>query len=451
VLGARSEDIVTSLEPEETPMIRFPFLLFAFSLLMLCACGDGDSSTSPSATSDVAQVAPDAPDASQSADTSSDASVSGDSEEGTADTAPAHGPLAEGELAVVEPGGETICSRGTDFRFFAVGGNTDKIVLDFAGGGACWNDITCGVADAIFSPEAPSKEEIEGMVASGYSPGFYDLDNPDNPFLGWTLVHIPYCTGDVHWGNNVVDYNDDLTIHHKGHVNFQAVMQWVKERYPDPSHIMVTGCSAGAYGAVGSSPHVQKTWPDTKLTVLADSGAGIITQNFFQDSFPNWNATEMVPWWLPELEGKSVDDLDIVSLYSAIVNGIPDMRVAQYNTAFDRDQIFYYDVMGGEAEDWHPKLVETLAEITARAPAFRHYTAPGPIHCLHPYDFFYEREVNGVAYSAWLYELAHGADAPDTVACAGESCLDDPICAACLDGTSGDPGCGWCDGWDPAP
>jgi hypothetical protein len=103
--------------------------------------------------------------------------------------------------------------------------------------------------------------------------------------------------------------------------------------------------------------------------------------------------------------------------------------------------------MGGDAEDWNPALVDALDAISAAAPAFRHYTAPGPIHCIHPYDLFYEREVGGVSYADWLYELAHGEDPPDSVKCEGAACLDDALCNACLDGSSTDPGCGWCDGW----
>ena len=105
--------------------------------------------------------------------------------------------------------------------------------------------------------------------------------------------------------------------------------------------------------------------------------------------------------------------------------------------------------MGGEAADWSGKLRETLATITSRAPGFRHYLAPGPIHCIHPYEFFYERVVEGVSYADWLYELAHGEEPPDTVQCQGDGCLDDPLCAACNAGTNNDPGCGWCDGWAP--
>ena len=157
--------------------------LLSCILFALCAGCSDDSSTGSAPEAGAADVS--------AADVSA-ADVS------ATDAATGAAPLADGELAIVEPGGETICSRGTDFRFFAVGGESDKIILDFAGGGACWNEITCSVADAIFRPDAPSKEDIEAMVESGYSPGFYDLDNPDNPFLGWTLVHIPYCLSLIH-------------------------------------------------------------------------------------------------------------------------------------------------------------------------------------------------------------------------------------------------------------
>ena len=81
---------------------------------------------------------------------------------------------------------------------------------------ACWNDWTCSVADAIFSPEAPSAETIEGWAGESGVPGLYQLDDADNPLAGWTLLHIPYCTGDVHWGNATTNYGADLEIHHRG-------------------------------------------------------------------------------------------------------------------------------------------------------------------------------------------------------------------------------------------
>ena len=41
-----------------------------------------------------------------------------------------------------------------------------------------------------------------GMVSAGMAAdqgvgGFLDTANPDNPFKDWTIVYVPYCTGDL--------------------------------------------------------------------------------------------------------------------------------------------------------------------------------------------------------------------------------------------------------------
>ena len=50
----------------------------------------------------------------------------------------------------IEPGGDTICSRGQPWAFFFRPGVSNNLVVEFQGGGACWNDLTCSVADMIF-------------------------------------------------------------------------------------------------------------------------------------------------------------------------------------------------------------------------------------------------------------------------------------------------------------
>ncbi len=37
-----------------------------------------------------------------------------------------------------EPGGETTCSDGSPFRFFARPGDPEKLLVYFQGGGGCW-------------------------------------------------------------------------------------------------------------------------------------------------------------------------------------------------------------------------------------------------------------------------------------------------------------------------
>ena len=47
--------------------------------------------------------------------------------------------------------GATSCSRGDPFVFFVRKGRTDRVILEFMGGGACWSDATCGQNAPTFS------------------------------------------------------------------------------------------------------------------------------------------------------------------------------------------------------------------------------------------------------------------------------------------------------------
>lgn len=373
---------------------------------------------------------------------------------GAEDPAPKFPPPAPGALETVEPGGETICSRGTPYRFFAFGGDPERLVLDFEGGGACWNELTCSVAGAIFAEEAASTADVEAVRDHPDLGGIYRLDDAANPLMGWSLVHIPYCTGDVHWGDATHQYTEDNTIQHRGRQNVRAVFDWVADRYPAPDQILVTGCSAGAYGAIGYASWVAERWPDAEVTVLADSGAGIITDTFFADSFPNWNALPTLQEHLPELAAADLSDLSIEDLYLATARAYPKMRIAQYNTAFDKDQTFYYTAMGG-GSDWSERMRATVSTIASGADNFRHYLAPGQVHCIHPYRIFYERESGPsdapMDYVTWLDELINGAATPPSVICDGDGCMQDSVCDACAASDNPTTGlvCRWCDGWPP--
>ena len=357
-------------------------------------------------------------------------------------------PPAQGTVTVIEPGGETVCSRGTPFRFFGYGGDTKKLVLDFRGGGACWDQLTCSVQDAIFQPEAPSEDEVAQGFAEGSLEGIYRLDDARNPVQGWSLIHVPYCTGDIHWGDATHDYGGGLEVEHRGFVNAQTVIAWAHHHYPDATDILVTGCSAGAYGAIGHAAYVADRWPNAQIRVVADAGAGVITDDFFANSFPNWNAEPALPFWLPGLEGKEIDDLDIVDLYIAVATAYPNMRIAQHTAAYDRDQRFYYTAMGGNGDDWNGILLSKLQTIDDATDNFSYYVAQGPVHCLHVYDVFYDREVGGVAYTDWLDDILTADELPTPVACTADGCLSDPICEACKTDEDAYSACFWCSDWN---
>ncbi|MCA9542655.1 MAG: hypothetical protein KC620_27350, partial [Myxococcales bacterium] len=112
----------------------------------------------------------------------------------------------------IEPGGDTICSRGTDYRFFVRGGDPHRVIIDFQGGGACWDASTCSSAGSLFSEEVGQLSTFTGYLDSGVLGGIFD---DAGEFADWTIVHVPYCTGDVHWGNARAEYGPGLAIEHR--------------------------------------------------------------------------------------------------------------------------------------------------------------------------------------------------------------------------------------------
>lgn len=312
----------------------------------------------------------------------------------------------------MKPGGETICSRGSEYAYWVRPGTVNKVIIDFIGGGACWNALTCGFADQIFSD---SVDNVREAVEQNEPHGIYDHEKAENPFKDWYHVVVPYCTGDIHWGDSVTTYGegtaDEVTINHKGAVNARTVLSWVYENFSDPEQILVTGCSAGSYGAALWSADVMAQYPEANVLQFGDSGAGIITQEFFTESFPSWNAGAAFPKAIPELDPANLDitTMALPDLYAGIANHYPQHWMSQYNTAKDENQTFYFTAMGGSgADEWSKLMFESVGEIETRSKSFDSFIAPGEQHCILLYDNFYTVEAGGVKLSDWLADKVSG-------------------------------------------
>jgi hypothetical protein len=323
----------------------------------------------------------------------------------------------------IKPGGDSLCSRGTPYSFWVRPGKVNRLVVEFIGGGACWNQVTCSIAGQIFSPDV---EDLRSAIEKNQPVGIYDHDNPDNPVADWHHVIVPYCTGDIHWGNADVDYGNGVSIHHRGAANARAVLDWVYGNYDGPESVLVAGCSAGSYGSAMWAPYVAEHYKQSKLVQFGDSGAGVVTKQFFEESFPKWNAEEAFPTWMPELDPSQVDatTLTLPDLYATMAVHYPEHRFSQYNTNNDKNQRFYYEAMGGKGSEWSAKMYASLAEIEQRAPAVGSFVAPGDQHCILGFENFYTVNAGGVRLVDWLREALAGNE-PKDVACAGAECKAD--------------------------
>jgi hypothetical protein len=167
------------------------------------------------------------------------------------------------------------------------------------------------------------------------------------------------------------------------------------------------------------SGHIAEHYPEARVLQFGDSGAGIITQDFFEQSFPSWNAEPAFPTWIEGLDPSKINLLDLAlsDLYIGLQNHYPQHHFSQYNSYFDENQTFFFVAMGGSgADEWSQRMHQSIAAIEAEAPAFSHFIAPGEQHCILGFDNFYTVNVEGRRLVDWLRDLVDKKDVTD-VAC----------------------------------
>jgi hypothetical protein len=313
------------------------------------------------------------------------------------------------------PGGRTLCARGEEFAFFVNPGRTDRLIIDFIGGGACWNAETCAEESATFTD---SVDALRDTADQGLE-GVYDRTNPDNPYRDWTHVVVPYCTGDVHWGDADVTYRrangSEFMIHHRGAVNATAVLDWVAANLPAPERTLVTGCSAGSYGSIYWTPAVRALFPNTSLVQFGDAGVGVLTPDFQRNSFPLWNVTAHAPRGIPGLDPDDTDwgTLQLSDVYKLMAAHDPATRYSQFTTAEDLIQTIFYIRMGGRARDWTPRMYGLIDDIHATTSGFSSFVGAGDMHCGTVTNDFFSYETNGTYLKDWLGALMAGEAVPD--------------------------------------
>lgn len=344
-----------------------------------------------------------------------------------------------GPKLVTTPAGPVPVPANTDFSFFFRAGDPDKLVIAMDGGGACWDPNTC-VGSALAGDPIYSLEVNETPADLEDLGGLGDSSNPDNPLRDYTQVFIPYCSGDIHWGSKDETYfytapGGSLipwTIHHRGYDNMLAVLNWLRDYYQNsvghaPGKVVVAGASAGGYGTLLTLPAVKEMLPrKTKTYLLADSANGVINQDFYQRALGGyavsggvWGVENNLPSFLLGAFASGPDAL-ATSTYTTLAWHYPRTRFGQYTRAWDRTQVFYYNVMKhlddtdlwldppsllSSALQWTSKA-RTYMHISALAPNYRFYIGAGNEHTLLVDDSFYtENSARGVNFSDWLDDM----------------------------------------------
>ena len=312
---------------------------------------------------------------------------------------------------------EARCMDGSPYRYFAKRGTVNKLVMYYQGGGACWEQLTCSIPTC-------GDTATEADNPNGAASGFADLSNPDNPFRDWHVVFVTYCSCDVHFGDAAQDYdnfnpNAPLHVEHRGFQNAKIVEKWAREHFVSPERVLVTGSSAGAYGAWFHAPLLHGVWPAAQFSVLADAGNGVITQEFLDEFFPNWNFIGSVPPEFPEIVDLIEGGTGIPGYTEFVANEFPDTTWAHYTTAFDGGsggQTGFYNLMLNDNDpvtaltwwdgscQFNQQMRLQAQETAAAVPEnYRYYVGTGSRHTMWGSNKVYDDTTGGVpAIVDWL-------------------------------------------------
>lgn len=225
-----------------------------------------------------------------------DASVAGSDASDPNDAATDAGNILEGPFAIdalpfpIEPG-EAItapngqwsfvgfpdarCANGTPTGI-AINPVADAkgLLVFMQGGGACWDAEMCLVTKSSVHLEDTVDETVV-LPEAGNLSGLFDHANEANPFKDYAYVYIPYCTGDVHIGTATKTYSnatDTKTVHHYGALNVTLYLERLIPTFPQLERVVVSGISAGGFGATFNWWRYQGAFPNARVDVLDDAG-----------------------------------------------------------------------------------------------------------------------------------------------------------------------------------
>lgn len=305
---------------------------------------------------------------------------------------------------------DCMCADGSPWSYFVREADPTNVVFFLDGGGACFSTETCAPGSGQY------KETIGYDNGFAETNGLFDLNNSENPLAEYSMVFVPYCTGDVHSGNTTKDYGNGVTIQHKGFVNASTALQALASRFPRAENVVVAGVSAGSFPTAIYAGMAADLLPRATIKVIAD-GSGAIPDAMGLVS-SNWNILDSLPDW-PELAGATYDMVTPSWTFEVAATRDPSIAFARHDYAFDRVLASYAALAGARADDLMSVMRSNEERVERTGAIVASWIAPGSDHTILQRPQLYTEVMNGVRFIEWL-----------TMFLTGET-VDDVVCTDC--------------------
>lgn len=180
-----------------------------------------------------------------------------------------------------------MASDGSEWHGIFRKGSENKVIVYFFGGGVSIDEYTSARPELFYTARTENQDFIATWGIGS--------QKDENPFKDWTMIVLPYSTGDFHCGTGSVECTDDngntKTVYHNGYNNYSLLMDMVLPHVGEPDTLLITGFSAGGFGTSLLADDVIDRFPTAKnITVCVDSSLIL---------YDGWHDTAVNLWKSP--------------------------------------------------------------------------------------------------------------------------------------------------------
>ncbi len=254
------------------------------------------------------------------------------------------------------------CGNGTSTGIAINPGDGPDLVIFLFAGGACWSRDTCSSSDYVTTSSFGELAFLFLEQSQFSAQTFFDRALPGNPFASYSMVFVPYCTGDIHGGENTVDYGGGLTWWHWGHANFDLFMERVAATFPSPGRVVLAGSSAGGFGTMLNYPTVRAHWPNAQSYLIDDSGPALkgdaIPKDIRDAWYAQWRLDQVLDPFCPDCRS------DLSAGYTALAAGFPQDRMSLVSFVKDTTIPFFFRDEATFSSDLNTLTTSVLAPLT---------------------------------------------------------------------------------------
>lgn len=294
-----------------------------------------------------------------------------------------------------------MCGDGSKWSYFVREADPTKVLFYLEGGGACFTGAMCGPASTSY------KKTVGGEPAAT---GIFDFANARNPFSDYSVVYVPYCTGDVHIGDTTKDYGNGVVVHHKGMVNGTTALNAMVKDFPGATSVVVAGSSAGAFATPVYAGLAADLLPSAHVKVFADSGGAI--PDLMSLVISNWGTVDALPKW-SEFAGLTAKDFTPPFAFIATAKHNPNIDFARHDYAYDNVLSNYARMAGLNPDDLVSVMRSGEAKIEATGRPVATWIGPGDSHTILAGDSMYTETMNGTKFIEWFTAFVSGKPITD--------------------------------------